>query len=33
MTVQDVVCGFCPARFGVCIVRVVASSRGSFGEN
>jgi hypothetical protein len=24
--VQDVVCGFCPAGFGVCIVRVVASS-------
>jgi hypothetical protein len=30
---QDVVFGFCPAGFGVCIVRVDASSRGSFGEN
>jgi hypothetical protein len=27
------ICGFCPVRFGVCIVRVVASSRGSFGED
>jgi hypothetical protein len=30
---QDVVCGFYSAGFGVCIVRVVASSRGYFGEN
>jgi hypothetical protein len=31
--VQDVVCGFCPAGFGVCIVRVVTSSEGSFSED
>jgi hypothetical protein len=33
MRIRDVLCDFCPARFGVNIVRVVASSRGLFVEN